>query len=145
MKEQMLQKYSIFELKRYLAELERKDGREAVEKLVGKEKADEIDREFEMKIALRVEPYWKDIQAYERGNWFARKWVQIKYQLLDKHGDCNVPRSVLEAIVDTMMPDIRAFFESEEGQREFEEWKRERELKQAEKEKNSSASKKKVG
>ena len=145
MKELMLQKYSIFELKRYLAETERQYGRGSVEKLVGKENAAEIDREFEMEIALRVEPYWKDIQAYERGNWFARKWVQIKYQLLDKHGDCNVPRSVLEAIVDTMMPDIRAFFESEEGQREFEEWKRERELKQAEKEKNSSASKKKVG
>ena len=29
-----------------------------------------------------------------------------------------------------MMPDIRAFFESEEGQREFEEWKKEREKKQ---------------
>lgn len=144
MKEQMLQKYSIFELKRYLAEIERQYGREAVEKLVGKEQADEIDRDFELEIALRVEPYWKDIQAYERGNWFARKWVQIKYQLLDKHGDCNVPRSVLEAIVDTMMPDIRAFFESEEGQREFEEWKKERELKLAEREKRTGKRKKKT-
>ena len=145
MKEQMLQKYSIFELKRYLSEIENQYGREAVEKLVGKETANEINGEFEMEIVLRLGPYWKDIQAYEHGNWFARKWVQIKYQLLDKHGDCNVPRSVLEAIVDTMMPDIRAFFESEEGQREFEEWKKERELKLAEREKRKGKRKKKGG
>jgi hypothetical protein len=34
-----------------------------------------------------------------------------------------------------MLPDIRAFFESEEGKREFEEWKEQREKKQAEGEK----------
>ena len=32
-----------------------------------------------------------------------------------------------------MLPDIRAFFESEEGKREFEEWKTKREKKLAEK------------
>ena len=34
-----------------------------------------------------------------------------------------------------MLPDIRAFFESEEGKREFEEWKKQREKKPAEGEK----------
>ncbi len=37
-----------------------------------------------------------------------------------------------------MMHDIRAFFESEEGKREFEEWKAQREKKPTEKVKNSS-------
>jgi len=46
-----------------------------------------------------------------------------------------VPKYVLQAIVDDMMPDIRAFFESEEGKREFEEWKSQREKKPAEGEK----------
>ncbi|MCR5611236.1 MAG: hypothetical protein K6F68_05320 [Clostridiales bacterium] len=58
-----------------------------------------------------------------------------------KSGECGVPQSVLEAIVDDMMPDIRAFFESEEGMREFEEWKKTRELKQAEKETKSTQKK----
>ena len=40
-----------------------------------------------------------------------------------------MPKHVLQAIVDDMMPDIRAFFESEEGKREFEEWKAQREKK----------------
>ena len=34
-----------------------------------------------------------------------------------------MPKYVLQAIVDDMLPDIRAFFESEEGKREFEEWR----------------------
>jgi len=46
-----------------------------------------------------------------------------------------VPKYVLQAIVDDMLPDIRAFFESEEGKREFEEWKKQREQKLAEGEK----------
>lgn len=41
--------------------------------------------------------------------------------------NAGIPKHVLDAIVDTMLPDIIAFFETEEGQREFEEWKAERE------------------
>ena len=48
---------------------------------------------------------------------------------------CDVPKYVLQAIVDDMLPDIRAFFESEEGKREFEEWKAQREKEPAEGEK----------
>ena len=46
-----------------------------------------------------------------------------------------VPKYVLQAIVDDMLPDIRAFFESEEGKREYEEWKKQRENKPADGEK----------
>ncbi len=38
--------------------------------------------------------------------------------------ETGIPKHVLEAIVDTMLPDIIAFFETEEGKREFEEWKK---------------------
>ena len=48
--------------------------------------------------------------------------------------ECDVPKYVLQAIVDDMLPDIRAFFESEEGKREFEEWKAERAKRLSEKE-----------
>lgn len=39
----------------------------------------------------------------------------------------SVPRYEIEAIVHTFYPAIAAFFESEEGKREYEEWKAKRE------------------
>ena len=65
----------------------------------------------------------------------SRLRVQIKYTFRERRAECDVPKYVLQAIVDDMMPDIRAFFESEEGKREFEEWKAQREMKPAEGEK----------
>lgn len=59
--------------------------------------------------------------------------MQIKHILRNRSAECNVPKHVLQAIVDDMLPDIRAFFESGEGKREFEEWKAERKKKLAEK------------
>lgn len=35
---------------------------------------------------------------------------------------CTVPREALESYARAIYPDIIAFFESEEGQREYEEW-----------------------
>lgn len=35
----------------------------------------------------------------------------------------GIPRHVLESLARCLLPDIRAFYESEEGQREFEAWK----------------------
>lgn len=35
---------------------------------------------------------------------------------------CIIPREALESFVRAIMPDMIAFFQSEEGQREYEEW-----------------------
>ena len=35
----------------------------------------------------------------------------------------GIPRHALESFARCLLPDIRAFYESEEGRREFEEWK----------------------
>ena len=56
----------------------------------------------------------------------SRLRVQLKYTFRDRSAECDVPKYVLQAIVDDRLPDIRAFFESEEGKREFEEWKAQR-------------------
>ena len=133
MGKQILQKYTIFEVKRQLAEMEKQYGKERVAEMFGEGRAAEIDREFKKAVAERLEPYWKDIQAYEHGGLFARLRVQIKYTFRDRSAECDVPKYVLQAIVDDMLPDIRAFFESEEGKREFEEWKKQRESKTTEK------------
>ena len=39
----------------------------------------------------------------------------------------DIPQYQIEAIARCLMPDILAFYESEEGQREFAEWKKRRE------------------
>ena len=127
MGKEILQKYTIFELKLYLAETEKQYGKEQVAELIGgEEHSAEIDREFKKAIAERLEPYWEDIQAYEHGGFWARLRVELKYTFREKRAECDVPKSVLQAIVDDMLPDIRAFFESEKGKREFEEWKNNR-------------------
>lgn len=126
MGKEILQKYTIFEIKCHLAEMEKQYGKERVAEMLGDGRATEIDREFKKAVAERLEPYWKDIQSYEHGGFWARLRVQIKYIFRERRAECDVPKYVLQAIVDDMMPDIRAFFESEEGKREFEEWKKQR-------------------
>lgn len=51
----------------------------------------------------------------------------------DKSGqlDIKIPKHELEAIARCLLPDIIAFFESEEGRKEFEEWKRQQESNKA--------------
>ena len=41
--------------------------------------------------------------------------------------DTNIPQHQIEAIARCIFPDILAFYESEEGQREFAAWKAQRE------------------
>ena len=44
----------------------------------------------------------------------------------------DIPQYQIEAIARCLMPDILAFYESEEGQREFAEWKERREVEKRE-------------
>ena len=43
----------------------------------------------------------------------------------------DIPQHVIEAIARCILPDIRTFYESEEGQREFAEWKASQQKKRA--------------
>ena len=44
----------------------------------------------------------------------------------------DIPQHQIEAIARCIMPDILAFYASEEGQREFAEWKKQREAERQE-------------
>ena len=44
----------------------------------------------------------------------------------------DIPQHQIEAIARCIMPDILAFYESEEGQQEFAEWKKQREAERQE-------------
>ena len=63
---------------------------------------------------------------------------RIEELLKDKHGECGIPDDLIKEIARCLVPDIIAFFETEEAKREFEEWKAEQELKLAEKTKNEA-------
>ena len=44
----------------------------------------------------------------------------------------GIPQHAIESIARCILPDILAFYESEEGQQEFQEWKAKREAEQTE-------------
>ena len=46
----------------------------------------------------------------------------------------GIPRHVLESFARCLLPDIRAFYASEEGRREFAEWKKKQQEQQEQKE-----------
>ena len=50
-----------------------------------------------------------------------------------KQPDINIPQHEIEALARCLLPEIQKFFESPEGQKEFEEWKAQR-AKEVEKE-----------
>ncbi len=52
----------------------------------------------------------------------------------------NIPQHTIESIARCIFPDILAFYESEEGQREFAEWKAEQEKRKTSEDNNSGKS-----
>jgi hypothetical protein len=63
---------------------------------------------------------------------------RIEEILKDNHGECDIPDDLIKEIARCLVPDIIAFFETEEAKREFEAWKLEQEKKLAEKTKNEA-------
>ena len=59
-----------------------------------------------------------------RGDGFAFIYEGGIY-LSKKHNDygTNIPRHEVEALAHCLLPDIRRYYESEQGKREFAEWK----------------------
>ena len=63
---------------------------------------------------------------------------RIEELLNDNRGECDIPDDLIKEIARCLVPDIIAFFETEEAKREFEAWKLEQEQKLAEKKKNEA-------
>ena len=62
-------------------------------------------------------------------NWeeLRRRIIEI---LTDKRGELGIPKDKVEAIAEMILPDIVAFFQTEEGKKVFAEWKKEQQEKQ---------------
>ena len=56
-----------------------------------------------------------------------RRIIEI---LTDKRGELGIPKDKVEAIAEMILPDIITFFQTDEGKKVFEEWKKEQEEKQ---------------
>lgn len=61
-------------------------------------------------------------------------WAELRRRLIeiltDKRGELGIPKDKVEAIAEMILPDIIAFFQTDEGKKVFEEWKKEQEEKQ---------------
>ena len=56
-----------------------------------------------------------------------RRIIEI---LTDKRGELGIPKDKVEAIAEMILPDIITFFQTDEGKKVFEEWKKEQAEKQ---------------
>lgn len=120
MKESILKEYTKIGLQEYLAEKDK----DFIESFADKE----CSADFAKEITKRLRPLWKDIYDYEYGGFWKRLRIRIKALLKNRRGECNVPKDVIESLAETFLPEIRAFFESEEGKKEFKKWKINNEL-----------------
>lgn len=67
---------------------------------------------------------YRNLFIYEKGNTFTKILIYLKYKVLGNDiGECKVPDSVIDSISRLVLPDIQAFFETEEGLKAYEEWK----------------------
>ena len=61
-------------------------------------------------------------------------WAELRRRIIeiltDKRGELGVPKEKVEAIAEMILPDIIAFFQTDEGKKVFEAWKKEQEEKQ---------------
>ncbi len=86
----------------------------------------EDQRALEKEIALQLEKEKIMINKKET-TWLRKIKETLRKILADTHGECNIPDNVIRDLAKALLPNILAFFESEDGKREFDEWKKQQE------------------
>ena len=71
--------------------------------------------------------HWFARDEYKNASPLKKLLLHLEYILRDKHGECDLPPSLIMEIARCLLPDILAYCASEEGKKEFEEWKAEQE------------------
>ena len=78
---------------------------------------------------------WFEQEAYINGTWRKRAWMRIQFIFLDIKGEkhhSKVPDYVIQEMARCLLPDLIAFYESEEGKAAFAQWKAEQDSKKKE-------------
>ena len=68
---------------------------------------------------------WDEIKNYDKLSFFKKLLIRLRFTWKNTKAELVLSDEIVESIVDLMLPDIISFFESEEGKKEFEEWKAE--------------------
>ena len=79
---------------------------------------------------------WFLREEYLNAGWFKRFLLRLEFLFRDTRGESHIPQipdHIRMEIARCLLPDIVAYFESEQGQREFEEWKAQQEAEKKEK------------
>lgn len=70
---------------------------------------------------------WFLREEYINAGWFKRFLLRLEFAFRDTRGESHIPQipeHIRKDIARCLLPDIAAYFESEQGQREFAEWKK---------------------
>ena len=70
--------------------------------------------------------HWFAQDAYINGSWIKRAWMRVQYIFLDLQGETRMPQIPDHMIIEVarcLLPDIIAFYETEEGREAFAQWK----------------------
>ena len=79
---------------------------------------------------------WFLREEYINAGWLKRLLLRIEFVFRDTRGESHIPKipdHIRKEIARCLLPDIVAYFESEQGQREFAEWKAQQESAKKEK------------
>ena len=135
-KGKLIRELTAKEVAEYIIEINNKQGKGATQQFKRNIQAAPFD--YTRIMIERLKPYWVNIYNYSNAGIFARIRIRIKLLFQNRRAECGVPKTVLLQIADCMLPDIRAFFESQEGQEEYFKWKSEKEKYEAEKSRKDS-------
>ncbi len=79
---------------------------------------------------------WFLREEYLNAGWFKRFLLRLEFAFRSTRGESHIPQipeDIRKEIARCLLPDIVAYFESEQGQREFAEWKSQQEAEKKEK------------
>ena len=94
---------------------------------------EEVQREQREKEAERLRKEqeilatWFLREEYINAGWFKRLLLRIEFVFRDTRGESHIPQipeHIRKELARCLLPDIVAYFESEQGQKEVEEWKK---------------------
>lgn len=76
---------------------------------------------------------WFEQERYIKGSWWKRIWLSLVYLAKDTRGEGKLPDFVAKDIARCLLPNILAYFESEEGKKAFHAWMEKKNVRQNEK------------
>ena len=91
----------------------------------------EDQTELAKAVAFRMEKENAQPEEQKKCTWLQKIKDALRYIFTDTHGECTIPDDVIKRLAKALLPNILAYFESEEGKKAFDEWKQQKEQEKA--------------